>query len=70
VDKQRKLAASACNRERNNQLLVDKLLELRTIRRNKLKAQGRWIYSLDRSYPLVAKQNNFIYRTFLSRGRE
>ncbi|KAJ2961688.1 hypothetical protein NQZ79_g3049 [Umbelopsis isabellina] len=42
ADKQRKLAASARNRERNNQLLVDKLLELRTIRRNKLKAQGHF----------------------------
>ncbi|KAI9280610.1 hypothetical protein BC943DRAFT_340121 [Umbelopsis sp. AD052] len=42
AEKERKLEASIRNHERNNQLLVQKLLELRAIRRRKLKAQGHF----------------------------
>ncbi|KAI8581324.1 hypothetical protein K450DRAFT_232509 [Umbelopsis ramanniana AG] len=42
AEKQRKLEASIRNHERNSQLLVQKLLELRAIRRRKLKAQGHF----------------------------
>ncbi|KAH8554780.1 hypothetical protein BGW37DRAFT_481031 [Umbelopsis sp. PMI_123] len=42
AEKQRKLDASKRNHERNNQLVVQKLLELRTLRRKKLKAQGHF----------------------------